>query len=70
MDAIIDVLNENKQSWQKIGELESQVGQLEREKSSLVADKSRLQSEKDSSEDRWLFRVLLSGFLWNLLSFY
>lgn len=52
MNTMMGVLQENKQSWHKIGELEAQVRQMEREKTSLTADVGRLQAEKDGEETR------------------
>lgn len=48
MSAVIGVLKENKQSWQKIGELEAKVRQLEVERTRIVADNDRMKAEKDA----------------------
>ena len=53
MSALLGVLQENKQSWHKIGELEAQVRQLELEKTRLVADTDRLKAEKDAEETKY-----------------
>nr|XP_039248504.1 uncharacterized protein LOC120326310 [Styela clava] len=54
MTAVLSVLQENKQSWHKIGELEAHVRQLEQERTTLVADAQRLQAEKDAEENKRL----------------
>lgn len=52
MAARMGVLQENKQSWQKIGELEGKVRQLELERTRLIADNDRLKADKDKEQTK------------------